>query len=112
MENYVIVFNNNGMGNAAPELNQLLATNYLKLLNDETKLPSAILFYSEGVKLCCEGSPVAESLQQLEHKGVKLIACTTCLNFFSIKDKLIVGNAGTMADILLYQIQAPKVITL
>jgi len=112
MKNYVIVFNNNGMGNAAPELSQILAFNYLKLLNEEKQLPSAILFYTEGVRLCCEGSNVIDSLKQLEQKGVKLVACTTCLNFYSIKDKLFVGNAGTMADILLYQLNAEKVISL
>jgi len=109
---YVLVFNSNGMGNATPDLSQLLATNYLKMLTEENHLPAAILFYAEGVKLCCEGSGVTDSLKQLENKGVKLIACATCLNYYNIKDKLVVGNIGTMADIMMYQIHTGKVITL
>src|SRR6266542_4785694 len=99
MANYVLLFNSYGMGNVAPELSQLLASNYLKLLNDEMQLPSAILFYAEGVKLCCSDSFAKESLEKLESKGVKLLACTTCLNFYESKDKLAVGTMGTMADI-------------
>jgi len=109
---YVIVFNNNGMGKAEPELSHKLAFNFVKLLNEEAQLPSAILFYAEGVKLCCESSIIIDGLKQLEQNGVKMIACTTCLNYYNIKEKLLVGNAGTMADILLYQIKADKIIAL
>lgn len=112
MANYIVVFNSYGMGSAEPELSQLLAANYLKLMVDEKQLPAAILFYAEGVKLCCEDSFAKESLQKLEDKGVKLVACTTCLNYYNLKDKMIVGNMGTMADIQMYQVHADKVVTL
>lgn len=112
MANYILVINSYGMGSAAAELSELLAANYLKLLADETQLPSSILFYAEGVKLCSHNSYAKESLQKLESRGVKLLACTTCLNFYNIKDELAVGTACTMADIQMYQIHADKVITL
>lgn len=112
MANYVLVFNSYGMGNAVPELSELLAANYLRLLSEETQLPSAILFYAEGVKLCCADSFAKESLEKLETIGVKLLVCTTCLNFYQLKEKLSTGTIGTMADIQMYQIHADKVITL
>ena len=64
------------------------------------------------MKLCCEDSFAKESLQKLETIGVKLLACTTCLNFYDIKEKMVVGNVCTMADIQTYQIHADKVVTL
>jgi intracellular sulfur oxidation DsrE/DsrF family protein len=112
MKNYVIIFNSNGIGKAEPKLSNTLAINYTKLLIEEKQLPVAILFYAEGVKLCCKGSDLTTNFKILENKGVKLIACTTCLNFYDLKDDLLVGMAGTMSDILLYQVKADKVITL
>ena len=45
-------------------------------------------------------------------KGVQLIVCTTCLNHFKLMDKLQVGDAGGMKEIVEAQWQAQKVITL
>jgi intracellular sulfur oxidation DsrE/DsrF family protein len=112
MSNYAIVFKSNGIGKAEPELCLKLALNYTKLLIEENQLPTAILFYAEGVRLCCKGSVLIDHLKMLEAKGVRLIACTTCLNYYNLKDELLVGMAGTMSDILLYQINSDKVITL
>jgi len=111
MRSTVIVFSNKGMGTAPHELGTILITNYIRLLSEENELPQTLLFYAEGVKLVCEGSPVAGFLQQIEQKGAKLIVCKTCLNFFGLSTKQLVGRAGTMADILTMQLEAKKVIT-
>jgi hypothetical protein len=42
---------------------------------------------------------------------VKLIACKTCLNYFNLTDDMVIGQIGTMADILTIQLEADKVIT-
>jgi intracellular sulfur oxidation DsrE/DsrF family protein len=107
----IILFTRNGIGTAPNELSQTLVKNYLNLLKDEKKLPVALLFYGEGVKLVCEDSQVLDSLKLLENKNIKLIACKTCLNYFGISEKIKVGQAGTMADILTFQLEADKVIS-
>jgi hypothetical protein len=71
----------------------------------------ALLFYGEGVKLVCEGSSVLESMSELELRGVKLVACKTCLSYFGLSDKIKAGHVGTMADILTMQLEAGKVIS-
>jgi hypothetical protein len=43
---------------------------------------------------------------------VRLIVCSTCLNYFGLTDKVKVGIVGGMADILEAQVRAEKVITL
>ncbi len=75
-------------------------------------MPSAICFYTEGVKLVVEGSPLLSRLSQIEKIGVRLIICSTCLNFFGLIDKVRVGIVGGMADILEAQTKAGKVIML
>lgn len=112
MQNAVILVTRNGMGNAEPALAHKLAATYFRLLLENSDLPAAICFYAEGINLVVDGSPALESLAELEAKGVRLIACTTCLNFYNLVDRLKVGIAGGMGDILAAQAAAEKVITL
>lgn len=107
----VILFTRNGMGQALPDLQKKLAGTYLKLLDEHNYLPGAICFYTEGVFLAAEGSEVLETLQSLEGKGVRLILCSTCVNFYGIADKIKVGIVGGMGDILEAESLAGKVIS-
>jgi sulfur relay (sulfurtransferase) complex TusBCD TusD component (DsrE family) len=84
----------------------------LRLLTESNLLPAAICFYTDGVKLVVEGSPVLEQLKLLEARGVHLIVCSTCLNYFGLEDKVQVGIVGGMTDIIEAQWRADKVITL
>jgi intracellular sulfur oxidation DsrE/DsrF family protein len=108
----VILVTNNGMGKGPQELQLTLMTKYLELLNLQDDLPAAMCFYTEGVRLVTEGSPVIEKLQALEEKGVRLVVCSTCLNYFGLIEKIKIGIVGGMGDILAAQWQAAKVITL
>ena len=108
----VILISRNGMGEAEQPLQHKLMSTYLKLLDEHDILPGAICFYTEGVHLAVEGSPVLETLAALENKGVRLILCSTCLNYFNLSDKVKVGIVGGMGDILEAQRRAAKVITL
>jgi len=112
MKNTVILVTNNGMGNADKKLQQLLFGKYIELLSQNGNLPAALCFYTDGVKLVCEGSPVIEGLRNLENNGVRLIVCSTCLNYFELTTKVQVGIVGGMGDILEAQMKAEKVITI
>ena len=109
---FVILVTNNGMGKADTTLQHKLIQTYLTLLNDHNMLPAAICFYTDGVKLVVDGSPVLDLLKSLEAKNVRLIICSTCLNYFGLIDKVKVGIVGGMTDILEAQWQAEKVITI
>jgi hypothetical protein len=108
----VLLITRNGMGDAEPALQQKLITTYFKLLDENNILPAAICFYTNGVYLVVQGSPVIDSLKSLEAKGVRLILCSTCLGFFNLTDKVQVGIVGGMTDIIEAQCQAGKVISL
>ena len=112
MNNTVILITNNGMGKADEKLQQILVGKYFELLVQNGSLPAAICFYTDGVKLVCADSPVIEQLRGLENKGVRLIVCSTCLNYFDLSEKIQVGIVGGMGDILEAQLKAEKVITL
>lgn len=108
----VILITREGMGTAEPALSQELLQKYLRILAESSMLPGAICFYTHGVKLVVEGSPVLDLLKSLEEKGVHLIICLTCLNFFGLTDKVRVGVVGGMGDIVAAQWKANKVITI
>ena len=101
-----------GMGEADLELQTKLIQTYFKLIDDADTLPGVICFYTEGVHLVTEDSPILDSLQSLEEKGVRLIICNTCLNFYNLSDQVAVGITGGMTDIIEVQRRAAKVITL
>ena len=109
---YVIQINNNGMGFADIPLQHQMIRRYLMLMNEYNMLPAAICFYTEGVKLAVDGSPVLDILQSLENKGVRLILCINCLKHYGLTDQVQVGIVGSLADIIEAQWQAKKVITI
>ncbi|GAF04430.1 DsrE family protein [Saccharicrinis fermentans] len=112
MKNTLIQITKNGMGEGDEALSLSLIANYLKLVNEESNFPLFMSFYNGGVKLLCEGSPVIDTLKLLEKKGVKMLACKTCLNYYHLLDKRMVGVEATMVDIVSLQKVADKVINL
>jgi sulfur relay (sulfurtransferase) complex TusBCD TusD component (DsrE family) len=64
------------------------------------------------VKLACAGSPVIEQLRALQTRGVELILCSTCLDYYGLTDRVAVGIVGGMPDIIEAMQLANKVISL
>ena len=89
-----------------------LIRKYFSLLLESGMLPSVVCFYTDGVKLVVEGSPVLEELHLLEQQGVRLVVCNTCLEFYGLQNQVKAGIVGGMADIIETQWTAEKVITL
>ena len=87
------------MGSGDDELGALLMRSFLKTQAQIDRKPDAVLFYNDGVKLCCEGSVLLDDLEALESAGVEIIACGTCLNFFQLADRLRVGRVTDMLEI-------------
>jgi len=87
------------MGTGDDELGALLMRSFLKTQAQLDRRPDAILFYNDGVKLCCEGSVLLDDLRSLEEAGIEIIACGTCLNFFELADQLRVGRVTDMLEI-------------
>jgi hypothetical protein len=108
----VILVTRNGMGDGEPALQQKLIQTYLTLLDENNIQPGVICFYTEGVHLVVEGSPVLDVLKSLEAKGVRLVLCSTCLSYYNLTDQVRVGVIGGMTDILEAQLRASKAISI
>lgn len=87
------------MGTGDDELGGLLMRSFVKTQAQLDERPDALIFYNAGVKLCCQGSLLIDDLKDLEASGIEIIACGTCLNFFSLSDRLEVGRVTDMLEI-------------
>lgn len=113
MKSIVYLVTSNGMGSSAEQtLKHKLISTFLTLTIEQKPLPAAICFYTDGVRLACEGSPVLDQLKKLQDLGVRLILCQTCLHFFDLENHVKVGIVGGMGDIITCMTQADQVITL
>lgn len=108
----VLLVTSEGIGKSDAALQLKLAGKFFQIINEHNLLPNAICFYTEGVRLVTENSPVLDILGALEQKGVRLIVCSTCLETFGLMDKVKVGIVGGMPDIIEAMVQADKTITL
>jgi selenium metabolism protein YedF len=87
------------LGRGSEELGRVLMRSFLHTLGESEVLPQKLIFMNSGVKLACEGSEAIEDLQGLAKKGVEILACGTCLDYFRIKDKLLAGRISNMYEI-------------
>ena len=95
----VVVIRSNVMGEGDPELGKVLIKGFIYALYQQEELPKTILFYNGGAYLTCEGSASLDDLKELEHRGVKILTCGTCLNFYGLSEKLKVGEVTNMYEI-------------
>lgn len=107
----VILFSRYGLGHAPEGLQLTLANKFLQLTLASGHLPAKVLFYTDGVKLACAGSPVLEPLKEMQQRGVELVLCQTCLETFGLTGQVQVGVVGGMGDILEALQKASKVIS-
>jgi len=92
----VFLIQSEGLGGGEDQLGGLLMANFLRLLGESKEKPGTLIFWNTGVRLVCEGSKVLDHVKRLEDQGVEILACTTCLEYFDLVNKLKVGKSTTM----------------
>lgn len=108
----VIVLNGDEMGTGDPGLGAKLMGNFLRTLDTLDEKPDVIVFTNGAVRLLAAGAPTVEPLQALDAAGVELLACTTCIEFFALRERLAVGQVSNMREIATHLLRATKVITI
>lgn len=108
----VILFTRYGLGEGPEALQLDLAVKYLTLTLESGRLPARLLFYTNGVRLACSGSPVIHLLREFEQRGCELVLCKTCLDSFGLTAQVEVGVVGGMGDILTALQTSAKIVSL
>jgi selenium metabolism protein YedF len=97
-----------GIGDEA--LGTILMRSFLKTLLELEMKPSRLILINSGVRLATEGSEVLETLGTLSEKGIEILSCGTCLDFYGLKEKLKVGKISNMYDIAQSLLEADRLI--
>ena len=107
---YTVVINAPVMGLGDDQLGKNLLKAFIYALSQQENLPKTILFYNGGAFLTCEGSLSLEDLKSMAERGVEILTCGTCLNFYGLTEKLAVGGVTNMYDIVEKQLAADLVV--
>jgi selenium metabolism protein YedF len=86
------------IGRGEEQLGSMLMASFLRLLGESDEKPIKLIFWNTGVRLVCEGSKVLDHIKRIAETGVEILACTTCLEYFDLTERLAVGKPTTMIN--------------
>ncbi len=97
----IIAISSDSMGDGDIELSKKLLEGFIYSLteHEDSILPTHIIFYNKGVLLTTENKKTVEDLLILQEKGVTILSCGLCLDFYNVKDSLSVGEVTNMYTI-------------
>ena len=96
----VVLISSRFLGSGDDELGRILMRAFIKTIAEVVPLPKRMLFINSGVFLTSGDSDLLTDLKNLETKGVEILSCGTCLDFFHLQERLAVGNVTNMLTIV------------
>ncbi|MEG0816133.1 sulfurtransferase-like selenium metabolism protein YedF [Cetobacterium sp.] len=109
-DNTVIVIASDKMGEGDSTLGETLMKGFIYTLTEMEVLPKTILFYNRGVYLTSTVDATIKDLKALEARGVEILSCGACANFYHLENNISVGSITNMYNIIEKQMKATKVI--
>lgn len=95
------------------ELGKRLLDRFFVTLSELAIFPQEILLLNRGILLCIDSQrEVMKELLYLERKGVKILACKTCLEYYGVLEKMNVGEVSSSVVIAQKLMNAKSVLTL
>ncbi|MEZ4525698.1 MAG: sulfurtransferase-like selenium metabolism protein YedF [Desulfobacterales bacterium] len=111
-EKILIVIPTDRMGFGDDDLGKKLMLSFVKTLKEMGPDLWRLVFVNNGVKLCIQGSPALDDLNELSQKGISILVCGTCLTHFNLLDRKAVGETTNMLDIVTSMQVADQVVNL
>jgi len=96
----VVFVGNNCMGRGDDVLGEKLMRGFLRTWLDVEPLPWRMIFINAGVRLTTIDDEAVDAVALLEEKGVEILSCGTCLQHFGYEDRLRVGKATNMYEVI------------
>jgi hypothetical protein len=85
---------------------------FFNSLVDRVTEPGTFAFVNRGVYLTLDDSPVLDALRELAARGSRFLSCGTCLDYYQVRERLGVGEVGSMPLLEEQMLAADKVISL
>lgn len=111
-EDPVVFVGKEWIGDGSQELGKNLIRMFFFTMTQSDVRPGTVIFMNGGVKLAVLDEQILEHLKVLAEKGVNILVCGTCLNYYGLTDKLVCGQVSNMYEIYECMAHAGKVITL
>lgn len=99
MVNEVVLVTSDTLGSPDEKLGAILISSFLRLMGQREQVPKYIILLNAGVKLAMNGAGAVEYLRVLEEKGVTIISCVTCVDYFDLEARIAVGIIDGMVRI-------------
>ena len=105
----VVLITADGIGQGDQDLARLLMRGFVYTLTETEHPAQRVILMNSGVKLAVVGSESLGHLKKLEERGVEVLACGTCLEFYGLTQALAVGGITNMYEIAGHLLEGPTV---
>ncbi|HVI21746.1 MAG TPA: DsrE family protein [Bacillus sp. (in: firmicutes)] len=96
MKNKVILLSSDTFGKGEKDLGEGILETFFTILKQKEELPVAVFCMNRGVFTLTSSSFVSLQLSELEVKGVDILACKTCVDYYKLEGKLVAGKISGM----------------
>jgi selenium metabolism protein YedF len=105
----VVLLTADGIGQGDQDLARLLMRGFVYTLTETDQPARRVILMNSGVRLAVEGSESLGHLRKLEERGVEVLACGTCLEFYGLTKALGVGGITNMYEIAGHLLEGPAI---
>ncbi len=106
----LLYLNSDRMGQGDEALGRKLLKSFLKEVVASPHTPDMVGCVNDGVQLTTTGNPVLEELEILATRGARIASCGTCLDALNRRDQLLIGEVGSMNQVVHVLFSAERVI--
>lgn len=106
-----IFLSSDQIGRGDEALGRLLVRGFLHTMGELGRPPRTLVLMNSAVRLAAEQQEAIELLRAIEGRGVEILVCGTCLDYFHLLDKLRVGRVSNLYEITERFLETGDVVT-
>lgn len=95
-DTYLVVLQGDEMGQGDAAFGKKLLEGFIYALTEQDELPTYVVCYNKGVTLTTLNDKTVADLNTLMDKGIQVLSCGLCLDYYGLKEKLRVGQVTNM----------------
>jgi selenium metabolism protein YedF len=107
-----LFFSSDQIGRGDETLGRLLIKGLLYTLSELAHPPKTLVLMNSGVRLAAERAETIELLGLIQAKGVEILVCGTCLDYYHLKDGLRAGRVSNLLEITERFLASQDVVTI
>lgn len=108
----IILVTADEIGKGDRELGTTLMKLFLYACVEADEVPANMVFMNSGVRLVTENEETIAHIKTLEDRGVEIMVCGTCLDYYGLKERLAAGRVSNMYEIQTILLGADNLVAL